>query len=328
MSRTYAGGDADAFSEFQHELAIELKREYDEILGRFGLAEHSASLYKGRYFRSRLAHHVAGTHTSTLLDHCKALEMLHTATLVHDDIIDKAVLRRNLPTLTNSFGPDEALLIGNLISTRGIFIAASGSAPMTTSFVEAYDRVNTAQESELRFRGRLDKTAEQYYTICRGKTSAMLELALLIGAAEAGRDDGHAHLLLAIREIGIAFQVVDDVEDLAAWLEGAEKDRSKSAQFDIDLGNYTLPVVIALDAAAKTPAGRDLSAIDKQMWSEAIATSTDIAYRHLEAAEQEIERARELSESPVVVTRVDAWSKNVTKALHTKKLDSVVQTDF
>jgi geranylgeranyl pyrophosphate synthase len=322
-----ADTEAHGFAEFRHTLADALTVEYEQILGRFGLQDYAPSLYSGRYFRSRLAHQVAGEDSQTLLDRCKALEMLHTATLVHDDVIDKAVLRRNLPTIAHLQGPDEALLIGNMIATRAITIVASAGEPMTTDFLDAYDRVNTAQERELRYRGFLDKTEEQYYQICRGKTSAMLELAFLIGAAENGPDHGHEHLLLAIREVGIAFQVIDDVEDLVAWLEGAEIDRSKRAQFDIELGNYTLPVIVALAAASGDKPERSLAEVDKQTWLDAIETTFKVAFRHLETAEAEVDRARKKAETPLVVQRVDAWSKRVSEALHTKKLDSVVR-DF
>ncbi|MBJ8343339.1 polyprenyl synthetase family protein [Antrihabitans sp. YC2-6] len=324
---TSDGVDLDDYHEFQAALSAALKLEYSQLLDRFGLAQYSPSLYSGRYFRSRLAHHAAGVSSPTLIDHCKALEMMHTATLVHDDIIDKAVLRRSLPTLTNSLGPDEALLVGNMIATRAISIAALESQPLTRSFLDAYDRVNTAQEQELRYRGYLDKTAEQYYEICRGKTSAMLELALLIGAAEVGADPGTEPLVLAVREIGIAFQVVDDCEDLVAWLEGAELDRSKSAQFDIDLGNYTLPVVVALEAAAAGQSARSLANVDRKTWSDSVTRSMAIAFHHLDLADSEIAIARKESDSGLV-HRVEVWFKRVADALHTKKLDLVVQTDL
>jgi geranylgeranyl pyrophosphate synthase len=232
-------------TEFALRLTPEIADEYRCILEPYGLAEHTNHLAGGRLMRSRLAAVSAGVISDRLVRRCVALELLHTSTLVLDDILDNGTVRRGLPTLWKSVGLERALLVGNLIATRALAIVNADSAGLTIEFLEAFRRANQAQLRESHEGGRI-KSMETHVAINIGKTSALLELGLVVGCWSNPRwPVDLTHLREAVREFGIGLQLADDVEDIEAWLGEPEAARSKKADFDVELGNFTMPRHVA-----------------------------------------------------------------------------------
>lgn len=312
------------------EIRAVLQQEYELILHPFGLEEYASDLARGKFFRSHLLLVAAGKLSERTLRRCVALELLHTSTLVHDDIIDKATLRRDKPTLWNALGAEQALLIGNLITTRALTIAAKDSTDLCREFLKAYEGVNQAQQHEILQYGHL-RNEEKCRDIIIGKTSVMLELALYAGVSLS--DEWPCELTSlenVIRELGIVFQVKDDIEDVEAWLRQDRADRSKMAQFDIDLQNYTLPVTIAVKAM-KLPENEvlepsQISRISPKIWKESLRAANDyadmcVAYIHeqLKAAGREMDKD--------LAARVGEWSENFLEHAQKQSLDEAVKSN-
>jgi geranylgeranyl pyrophosphate synthase len=172
-----------------------------------------------------------------------AIEFLHTATLIHDDVIDLADLRRGEPTLASLAGTRVAILVGDYL-----FAEAAATASQTNNlrimrlFAESVMTVCRGQihESPYQGNGELVPERERYYRTIEAKTAALFVLACHAGAilGEATIEQTEA-LCRYGRSLGLAFQIVDDVLDLI----GDEQVMGKPAGSDLRQGLITLPMI-------------------------------------------------------------------------------------
>jgi octaprenyl-diphosphate synthase len=181
------------------------------------------------------------------------VELIHTATLVHDDVIDGAEVRRQVATLNAIWGEHTAVLLGDVLFSRAYLAAAR----LEDRFASVYlsEVVGEVLEGEIRQdreRHNVDLDERAYRSIIRGKTAALYEAALVVGAHYAG---GARPVVEALgrygHHLGMAFQVVDDRLDLA----GDEATVGKSLGTDLREGKTTLPVILWL--RERPPRARD-----------------------------------------------------------------------
>jgi len=179
-----------------------------------------------------------------------AVELVHAATLVHDDILDAAALRRGRPTVVASAGRDRAVATGDLLFAK----AFTELLPSGVGAVRALGEAGSAlAEGELLQRAdAFDATVpvERYLRRCELKTACLFVAACRLGSLEAG--DGDALSPFA-RDIGLAFQILDDVLDVSGPAERTGKHRGT----DLLDGTVTLPFILARahDPSLAAPAG-------------------------------------------------------------------------
>jgi octaprenyl-diphosphate synthase len=180
-------------------------------------------------------------------DHVKigaVIELIHTATLVHDDILDDARLRRNVETIHRRWGERAAVLIGDYIYSRAFHL--STQVPGMAGILS--DTTNTICEGELlqvgnRFRPDLDEAL--YFEIIRKKTAILYAVSCELGGVLGGLDAERCQRLHAFgMELGMAFQIADDCLDYA----GKESVAGKSLGTDLHQGKVTLPLIYLLEA--------------------------------------------------------------------------------
>ena len=175
-----------------------------------------------------------------------ATELVHMATLVHDDVLDDAPLRRGQPTVAAVAGRDRAIAAGDLLLSRAFALLAghgdSRSVALLARASVALARGELAQRQDAFDTGISE---QRYLDRCRLKTAALFECACLLGRDEPALGEFGA-------EIGLAFQLLDDVLDVAGPAERTGKARGT----DLLDGTVTLPLI---EAAAADP---DLRAID------------------------------------------------------------------
>jgi geranylgeranyl pyrophosphate synthase len=186
-----------------------------------------------------------------------AIELVHMATLVHDDVLDDAPLRRGRPTIHATAGRGRATTAGDLLFSRAFaLLAAAGDARAISLLSDASLALARGELAQRRDAFDLGITEERYMERCRLKTARLFECACLIG-----RDDGNEEQEIALRafgaEIGLAFQLLDDVLDL----EGPPERTGKARGTDLLDGTVTLPLIWAI---REDPAlgGVDLRALD------------------------------------------------------------------
>jgi octaprenyl-diphosphate synthase len=173
------------------------------------------------------------------------MEFLHTATLVHDDIIDNADTRRNRPSINSRFGNQTAVLMGDWLYMSAFETSLQERSLPVLDILTAVTRKMTEGElMQLTHIGRADVTEEQYFDILRRKTAYLFSACCEIGAILGGAS---AEEQRALREFGMnlgtAFQLVDDLLDFTSF-DGA---LGKAAGVDLLEGKVTLPLIYLLE---------------------------------------------------------------------------------
>ena len=184
-----------------------------------------------------------------------AIEMLHTATLVHDDLIDGALLRRGLPTLNAQWTPAATVLTGDYLFARAAELASqTDSVRVMNVFARTLMVIVNGEINQL-FVGRGEVSREGYYRRIFAKTGSLFAVAAEAGAvlSNAGEPAVTAVRMFG-REVGMAFQIVDDILDFTS----DETHLGKPVGSDLRQGLFTLPVLCYLESS---PADRDLNAL-------------------------------------------------------------------
>ncbi|HYC43046.1 MAG TPA: octaprenyl diphosphate synthase [Noviherbaspirillum sp.] len=232
-----------------------------------------------------------GTHHHDL---AAVVEFIHTATLLHDDVVDESSLRRGRKTANALFGNAASVLVGDFVYSRA-FQMMVGVRNMRVMQILA-DATNVIAEGEVLQLLNMhdpDVTEERYLQVIRSKTAKLFEAAAQLGALIAGASDDAIEAAAEYgRSIGTAFQLVDDVLDYS----GNAADIGKNVGDDLREGKPTLPLIYLMQNG--TPTQRDLVRAciengDEQHFDEilsAITGSGALEYT-MQAAEKASERA-------------------------------------
>ncbi|HEX8706831.1 MAG TPA: polyprenyl synthetase family protein [Pyrinomonadaceae bacterium] len=174
------------------------------------------------------------------------MEFLHTATLVHDDIIDNAEMRRNRPSINSRFGNQTAVLMGDWLYMSAFETSlAERSLPILDILTAATRKMTEGELLQLTLLGRTDITEEQYLDILRRKTAYLFSACCEIGAIMGGADDERRQALKEYgMRLGTAFQLVDDILDFTA----SEETLGKAAGVDLLEGKLTLPLIYLMES--------------------------------------------------------------------------------
>ena len=180
------------------------------------------------------------------------VELLHTATLVHDDVVDNADKRRGVWSINALFKNKIAVLMGDYLLSRGLMIAVNGR---DYDFLEVItDTVKRMSEGELlqiRKTRKLDIDEETYFRVISDKTASLLETCCEIGALSAtDNKEFHKAMKSFGQSIGLAFQIRDDILDY----EGTFKNIGKPVGGDIKEKKITLPLIYSLNQVDKEEA--------------------------------------------------------------------------
>ncbi len=175
------------------------------------------------------------------------VEMVHTATLVHDDILDEAMVRRHAATVNAEWGNETAVLMGDFLFTHAFHLAASLETTLACRWIgHATNLVCEGEMQQVHNRGNLDLDEAAYFEIIRGKTAERTAVSCRLGAHFAGAEP---HVVEAMegygRDLGVAFQIADDVLDI--W--GEEHQAGKSLGTDLEKQKLTLPLIRLLATA-------------------------------------------------------------------------------
>jgi geranylgeranyl pyrophosphate synthase len=177
-----------------------------------------------------------------------AVELLHMATLVHDDVLDRAELRRGRPTVFAQGGRPAATATGDLLFSRAFAeLAAAGSEDAVRALSAASSALARGELMQRTDAWREDVTPERYLERCRLKTASLFEASCRLGAIFGGRTDLADGLGRFGGQVGVAFQMLDDVLDVSGPAERTGKPRGT----DLLDGTVTLPLILArrLDAS-------------------------------------------------------------------------------
>lgn len=182
-----------------------------------------------------------------------ALEYLHTATLLHDDLVDEAVMRRGKPVAHSSWGNSITVLVGDYLLARALSISAgTGRLRVVQVLAELTENMSQGEVHQLMRKGDVSLTEDEYMVVIRRKTAVLFEAACQVSAIIADApEETEKSLARYGYNLGIAFQMADDLFDYT--LQTSELGKEVGA--DLREGKLTLPVIYALKQAQ--PADRD-----------------------------------------------------------------------
>jgi octaprenyl-diphosphate synthase len=221
------------------------------------------------------------------------VEFLHTATLLHDDVVDESTMRRGLSSANAVFGNKASVLVGDFLFARAFqLMVEDGSLEVLSILSRAAATIVEGEVLQLVTQNDLETDEARYLDVIRGKTAALFSAATEVGAvvAEAGAERQAALARFGL-DLGMAFQLVDDALDYAA-----DPDRlGKSLGDDFREGKITLPVLIAFHAAEGEERAFWERTIGAGEQEEAdFATALSLMRRH-RAIEQTLARASEFA---------------------------------
>jgi len=180
-----------------------------------------------------------------LLPMAAAVELMHTATLIHDDAIDKSVVRRGKPTINKLWGGDIAVLLGDyLFAKAGEFVADTQNPRAIKLFSQTLAIISSGEINQFLGAFKLEQSREHYFHRISHKTASLFSLATESGAILSEAPEKSVEILKEYgHNLGIAFQIVDDVLDFI----GTEETLGKPIGSDLAQGTLTLPAMLLLE---------------------------------------------------------------------------------
>lgn len=180
-------------------------------------------------------------------DHIKLaaiIEFIHTATLLHDDVVDASMLRRGKATVNQRWGNEASVLVGDFLYSRAFqMMVEVQSAHIMAILADATNTIAEGEVQQLLNRGDPDTTEQRYLEVVHNKTAKLFEAAAQAGAVIAGQDRQTERAMAVYgKHLGIAYQLIDDVLDYSASSEGL----GKNIGDDLAEGKPTLPLLYAL----------------------------------------------------------------------------------
>jgi len=171
------------------------------------------------------------------------VEFIHTATLLHDDVVDESDLRRGIATANAVWGNKASVLVGDFLFSRAFQLMVSdGSLKVLKVLSDASAIIAEGEVQQLMTANDTDTGEEAYLSVVKAKTAALFSAACQVGAVVAERPSNEEDALVSYgTNLGIAFQIVDDVLDYSA----KQADLGKSIGDDFQEGKVTLPIILA-----------------------------------------------------------------------------------
>jgi octaprenyl-diphosphate synthase len=208
-----------------------------------------------------LAARAFGYEGSQHIDLAAIIEFIHTATLLHDDVVDGSDLRRGEATANNLWGNEASVLVGDFLYSRAFqMMVGIGSMQVMDILADATNTIAEGEVLQLLNCHDPDTTEARYLEVIHNKTAKLFESAARLGAVINGRNSAEEAAMTAYgMHLGCAFQLIDDVLDYTADSE----DTGKNVGDDLAEGKPTLPLIHAMREASPADAAHIRSAIEE-----------------------------------------------------------------
>jgi octaprenyl-diphosphate synthase len=227
------------------------------------------------------------------------VELLHTATLLHDDVVDVSQRRRGLASANAVYGAKASVLVGDFLFGRAFQVmVGTGSLQVMQILADATATIVSGELTQLISQNDLDTPDSRYFDVVRGKTAALFAAACQIGAVAVGCLDGEGALADYGANIGMSFQLSDDALDYAA----DEKKLGKTVGDDFREGKITLPALIAYRRGAEW---------ERRFWERTIGRSE----QHDGDLEQAMELLRVHGAIPATLDQASEFANRARRAL-------------
>lgn len=249
--------------------------------------------HKGKQFRPALvlvAARAIGEPTRDTYVTAAVVELLHTASLVHDDVLDEAELRRGFTTIHKIWKNKIAILMGDYLLSKSLIAATEiGSLDIMHTVATVAKRLIKGAMFEIQKSRSVTMSEEDYYRVIADKTASLISACCELGALTVGASDPQRQAMRDFGEhLGVAFQIKDDLLDY----EASSGILGKPALADVQDKKVTLPLILALKQADDGEGKRILKAVKKGIDKQKLAWVLDFVQRY-----DGIARARERAEA-------------------------------
>jgi len=249
-----------------------------------------AQLPHGKRLRAKLILKIAGTGLAVVKT-AAIVEMIHAASLLHDDVIDDADTRRSRPSLNALYGNKTAIMLGDILYSKG-FLELNNISPDVAKIVSnAVVQLSLGELKDVSLSQTFNLDKEIYLEMIYQKTASLMEASAGAAALLAGKDK-EAYMTYG-RNLGMAFQMIDDLLDITMDAETL----GKPALHDFEEGKTTLPYIYLYEALDSEDAKRLKSlhakklSNEEQLWIKAMMKSENIIQKGYQEAKILIEEA-------------------------------------
>ncbi len=230
-----------------HQVELQLKLNLESTVPLIGLVGDYLLSSGGKRIRPALlllAAKLCGYGGTRHIALASVIEFIHTATLLHDDVVDRATLRRGIPSANTLWGNEASVLVGDYLFSKSFsLLVEDGSLEILRALSAATTTIARGEVLQLASMSDLDMTEEHYITVVMDKTAVLLATACQIGAILGGVAEREKECLRSFgMDLGTAFQLIDDTLDYVA----SEDELGKSIGHDLEEGKVTLPLIHTL----------------------------------------------------------------------------------
>ena len=215
----------------------------DEIMSKFiselGYKEAFEMFLKissGKKLRSKLLLKIAGE-SEISLKLCAIIELIHLASLLHDDVIDEANIRRGKPSINALFGSKNSVMLGDILYSKAYFELTKFDPSIAAVISDAVSKLSIGEMMDVKMAENFNENEQEYLKMIYYKTAVLIEATAICGAKLAGKDSDKFGIYG--KNLGLAFQIVDDILDITQ----DEKTLGKPALNDFVEGKTTLPYI-------------------------------------------------------------------------------------
>jgi octaprenyl-diphosphate synthase len=208
-----------------------------------------ADIAQGKMLRSRLIEAIAGVNEKSV-KLAATIELIHTASLLHDDVIDRAETRRGLPSINAKYGNIYAVMLGDILYSKAFSELSLMDKEISRSVSQAVCDLSIGEMMDVDYSSSFNTDLETYYKIIYLKTGVLIEVASKCAAILSQKNA--SNLSVYGKNIGIAFQIADDILDVTA----DSKTLGKPAFLDFREGKSTLPFILLYSKLSSDDARR------------------------------------------------------------------------
>ena len=253
--------------------------------------EMFARINSGKKLRSKLLLKIAGESEQSLKI-CAITELIHLASLLHDDVIDDADTRRGSPSINASFGTKNAVMLGDILYSKGFYELSKFPHEIAGEISGAVSKLSVGEMMDVDLSAKFNEDKSAYETMIYYKTAVLIEAAAAVGAMLAGLDT--SNFKIYGKNLGLAFQIIDDILDVtqdAATL-------GKPNFSDFKEGKTTLPYIYLYESLNETDKEK-LKSLFKKDLSEAERGWVRAKMNETGAIKKSIEAAKNLGEQAI-----------------------------
>ncbi|TKX31378.1 polyprenyl synthetase family protein [Campylobacter aviculae] len=226
------------------EVIDDLIKQFLKELDYQPILEMLVNVRSGKKLRSKLLLAISGE-TKEAFKICATIELIHLASLLHDDIIDESNLRRGSKSVNYEFGTKNALMLGDILYSKAFYELSQMNAKYASIISDAVVKLAIGELMDVNLSKSFNTDKEKYLTMIYNKTAILIEASAKCGAILAGLDENSFGEYG--KNLGLAFQMIDDILDI----KGDDEILGKPAMADFKEGKATLPYIYLFESLDK-----------------------------------------------------------------------------